>query len=302
MTRALRREGRCERGTAGRCVAALPLILALANAILLAGCLRGGEERAAQPQEACAEPPPRFVGTLVAGSGANLPLVRLLLDDLVAAGEVRVAESIGSSGAVAALRDGAIDVGLLSRPLREREHSATWSVVPIASSPVVWAAHPGVGGPEGVEVRLLQDIYAGRVGTWPSGTPAVPIVREAGDSGLEVLRQTWPELVAEVDAARERGFGLLAITDAEARQMLEQVPGAVGPTDLGMLSASHSPAVPLVVGGIDPSALPRRTLSLVYESARRTELEPVLDRLAGARAVPTLVELGYAPPSARGRP
>src|SRR5690606_13013657 len=97
-----------------------PLLLAMTA---LAGCATQAPET--PPEDAaCAGEPQRPAGLLIAGSGSNLALVRAIARRHVELGRGAapiVEESIGTGGAIAALRAGAIDVGLASRPLKESE-------------------------------------------------------------------------------------------------------------------------------------------------------------------------------------
>lgn len=258
----------------------------------LSGCL-GQPSLPALDAEPCLTPPELHDGTLVAGSGAGLPLVRALIAETVPT--ARVAESIGSSGAARALADGAIDIGVVSRPLRAAEREAGLSTLAIADAPVVWATHPGVTE-RAVDAAFLRAVYEGEVTTWPDGLPIVPIVRETGDSGLAVLESTYPEVVAALRAARDADRGLLATSDAEALALLEEVPGAVGPSDLGLLRASGSTATALQVGAHRPQALPRRTIALVWRSDRHPDPPVEVRAIATAATPDRLEELGYASP------
>src|SRR4051812_8497016 len=88
-------------------------------------------------------PPPPDDSLGLAGSGSNLPLTYLLVEAFRARNpqsKVIVHESIGSSGGVRAVRDGAVGVGLISRPLTAEEEGYGLTVTPYARVAVVVAA------------------------------------------------------------------------------------------------------------------------------------------------------------------
>ncbi|GMV38857.1 MAG: hypothetical protein AMXMBFR64_05730 [Myxococcales bacterium] len=220
--------------------------------VMAAAC---GDGAADQPPElpagaTCAADLERPDGLLVAGSGAGLPVARAIARTW-GSGPVRIPESIGTSGAIRALLDGSIDVGLASRPLTDEEHRQGLAGTPLARSIIAFVANKAAPV-EGVDDAMLADIYGGRMTAWPDGTPLVPVLREPGDSGAEVLRAHAPRVFEAMEQARREGRGVVATTDQEARDALLQIQGAVGPLDLGIVRLEGLPLRPLHWRGIAP--------------------------------------------------
>jgi phosphate transport system substrate-binding protein len=152
-----------------------------------------------------------------------------------------------------ALRDGQIDLGLISRALDANE-SLGLVVTPYAVSPLALAVHEDV--PErALTSRALAAIYRGETTTWSDGSRAVPLLREPGDSGDLLVREQLPEVWAAIEDARRAGRGLVLYTDQEAESALSSVPGAVGFVDLGLVvagaPATSRPSV-VALDGIHP--------------------------------------------------
>ena len=232
---------------AGRPVLSLVLMISLA----MAGCAT-----AVDSAPVCTAAVSRPAGVLVAGSGAAIPLARALAsryDGPAGPGgpAIVVAESIGTGGALRALGDRAIDIGLASRPLAPRE-AAGLEVALLADAPIVIAARGKQ--PRSITWELLLSIAAGRQSTWPDGTPAVVVLREPGDSGLRVIGDTTPELAEAFEAARATGAGLVAYTDTEALELLDTIPGAFGIVDRAALGLASVDATPLRVIDAPPEA------------------------------------------------
>lgn len=89
-------------------------LLLISGVIVLAGCGKSAPEPA-NPALVSPPPPVKFV---VAGSGTNLPITVKLAEEYTKISGVpcEVPPSIGSDGAIAAVKAGAVELGLLSRP------------------------------------------------------------------------------------------------------------------------------------------------------------------------------------------
>lgn len=198
---------------------------------LLLGCSNG------DPAGVCAPPVARPSGLLIAGSGSNLALVREIAarwQQLHPDKPVHVPESIGTGGAVRALQDGAIELGLGSRPLKESEKLRGVLELPLARTPLALVVSPAAGV-DALTTDELAAILRGERRTWPNGVPIVPLLREPGDSGNELLIQTFPALGVALKAALRTGRFEVAFTDQEMRDALHSIPGAIGFLDLGIV-------------------------------------------------------------------
>ena len=181
----------------------------------------GGDEA---PEWHCVETPARPAGTVIAGSGATLPLAHKLVElyqSRYPDRPVHLAQSIGTGGALRALADGAIDIGLASRGLEDEPVSAFM----LLGAPIRLAAHPQAPD-AAISWEFLIAAAEGNA-HWSDGTPAVFIHREPGDSGTRAVTAGAPELSAAIDRGRDAAL-LVAYTDAEALRQLTSVPGAIG--------------------------------------------------------------------------
>jgi phosphate transport system substrate-binding protein len=203
---------------------------------------------------ACAPPPARPDGLIAAGSGSNVAVVRELARRYRASGaaRLRVADSIGTGGALRALGDRAIDVGLASRPLTEAERRAGLVETVLARVPVAFVANPGVTV-AGVTRDELAAIFRGARDRWPDGTPIVPLLREPGDSGNDVVARAWPDVWAAMDAAMRESRFTTCYTDQEMADAVAGTEGALGVLDIGTLRLMHPSLRPLAVDGVPPT-------------------------------------------------
>ena len=234
----------------------------------------------------CVEPPARPTGTVIAGSGATLPLTR----ELVALYQtthpdrpIRLAQSIGTGGALRAIADGAIDLGLASRSV----HGEAVDSVTLTHAPLRIAAHPQVPDRD-ISWEFLLAAAEGEA-HWSDGTPAVFIHREPGDSGIRVLTAGSPALSEAIGRGRESAL-LIAYTDADALQQLTSVPGAIGLHDPVATRLVGAHVADLTVGDAPDW---HRALSVFW--LPDGENRPHFVEFLGSEPVAQLLEsLGYA--------
>ncbi len=191
----------------------------------------------------------------LAGSGSNIPLTRALAEQFHAAHpelHVVVFASIGSTGGVHAAYDDVIDLGLVSRPLRDSEVALNLLVTPYARVPVVVAVNLGVPD-ESLSPGELVEIYAGRRTAWSDGTPIVVLQRERGDSSHEAVAAALPGFAEANEAAYREDRWRVVDSDQAMQEALSITAGAVGVFDLGAIVLQRLPVKPMRLDGIDPS-------------------------------------------------
>ena len=235
----------------------------------------------------------------IAGSGTNLPLTNVLARSYVgdALGQHPVVyESIGSSGGLTALRDGVIDIALVSREATPAELEPDFEVFPYARVAVVFAAHVDV------PIRRLSrdeviDIYAGTRAEWIAGQPIHVLLREPGDSGTRAALAGIPGFADADAAARAPARARVLYRDSDMQDALLSTPGAIGLFDLGAVELEQLPIRVLAFDGVTPSpealrqdtyrlekqlafvvsksmgAVTRRFLAFVYSPAGRARIE-----------------------------
>ncbi len=200
----------------------------------------------------------------IAGSGSNLSLTRRLVDAYLAqhpvgpggrAAQLVVFESIGSTGGVKATVDGAIELGLISRPLRAREQGLGLRTLPYARVAVVAAANRTVPD-RSLSSAELVEIYGGERRSWSDGSRIVVLQREQGDSSHEAFGQLLPAFKAANDVAYQRGLWRVVYRDRAMQEALMSTPGAIGLFDLGAVTSERltSALELLEIDGVTPSA------------------------------------------------
>ncbi len=194
----------------------------------------------------------------IAGSGSCVPLARMLAGAAMPLLEVapEVHASIGSGGGLRALRDGAIDIALVSRPLREDERRAGLVYTPFARIPVVVAAGLDVPDPS-ISIERLEALFGGAEDRWSNGAKVVVLLREAGDSSHRVVDAAIPGFVEATEHSRDLGTVRVLYHDGAMQVALANTPGALG----------------LHGNGVDPSLAGFRSLAVEGVEPTGTQVE-----------------------------
>jgi phosphate transport system substrate-binding protein len=216
---------------------------------------------------ACAsEPPPAGVeapaplepaeGTItIAGTGAMTALAEALAEAWnVRASPLRVLvePSVGSGASVRAVEDGAVDLGMISRPLTREESRAEVELVIVARDAVIFAANPSAGV-TGLTSAQLVDIHLGKMTRWPNGERVRLFLRDREESANAVMEELVPALRDAREAAyQERRFPVDFHDDHQAAS-LAVTRGAIGLVGLATIGARKLPLVPLALDGVAPS-------------------------------------------------
>ena len=241
----------------------------------------------------------------VTGTGTALGTMRLLSAALAKASpgdEVRVLPSLGSSGAIKAVADGAIDVALSGRELSAQERSLGIVALPYARTPFLLAAGPRVAA-SGVTAADAARIYRGDLATWPNGERVRVVLRPRSDVDTALLAGISPELAAALDVALARDGMLMAATNQDCHRLLLETPGAVGPSSLTQILTEDPGLRALTWNGVAPTlenlAAGRyplvKTLYLVVRTPPSPALRRFLAFLGSREARAVLEETGNLP-------
>lgn len=155
---------------------------------------------------------------------------------------------IGSAGAVRALGANKVDIALLGRALKKEESGQT----------IVWVRTPLViatagGQSKGLTQPQLAALYSGRKTTWDNGKPVRLVMRGASETETTALRAMSPEIDAAVGDALKRSDLPVAENDLEALDTLGRIPGSLGTTTLGLITAQGARIDTLSIDGKSPT-------------------------------------------------
>lgn len=215
---------------------------------------------------------------------------------------VRVLPSVGSSGAIQALADGALDLVASARPLRDTERTLGFADRELARTPFLLAVGPSVQA-AGLTTDELVAIYRGSRVSWPDGQRIRLVLRQGTDSDTEILRSISPEMNAAVGEASRRPGMLLAVNNVECSEILARTPGAVGPSSLMQVRSEPFPVRALQWNGVAPTLenlesgrYPlSKSIHLAFRAPAPEAVRRFLAFLASPRGRALLRELGALP-------
>ncbi len=160
--------------------------------------------------------------------------------------------SIGSSGAIKAVPEGRIQIGLSARPLKEAELKKGIVAVEFARTPTIFAVSNKTNA-YAITISQLVDIYKGVLKKWPDdGSTIRPILRQADDDNTKQLKALSPELKKAVELAEAKKTFLFTATDQETVDTIEKTPGSFGVTALALMLSEERDLHALTLDGVKP--------------------------------------------------
>jgi phosphate transport system substrate-binding protein len=191
----------------------------------------------------------------ISGTGGGLSGIRLLADAFNRNNpEIRakVLPIIGITGGIRAVTAGKLDLAVSGRPLKNEERSAGAVEIPYAKTPFVFAAHKTVPISR-ITLKDAVDIYEGKKTYWSDGTPIRLVLRHEGESDLLVLRGFSAEMSTAVGKALQRKGMIVASTDVDNADLLENTFGAIGTTNLCLVLSEKRRIRVLTLGEVTPN-------------------------------------------------
>lgn len=167
--------------------------------------------------------------------------------------KLEVQPALGSSGGIAALMSGKIEVAVSNRKPKDGELAKLpMSSVEYARTPFVVAVHKNVGVTS-LTFPQLATLYGDAAAKFPDGTRARPVMRLLDAADTEVLKSFSPEVAAAVTAAAQRRGLLSTDTDSETADLIENTTGAFSVSTLALIESEKRPLKALVLDGKTPT-------------------------------------------------
>ena len=190
----------------------------------------------------------------VSGSASVIPTVRTL----AAAYEkghphekIHFLPSVHSGGGVAGVKDGAFDIGVVSRDLTPEEGGFPICRYPFAKDLLVFAVHPGIEVRE-LSTQEIVQIYTGKITNW----------KDLGGPDQEIVVLDRPDYSSAKQALKKSLFsGNCVITQKaiilerpeQIDDSLQSIPGSIGYTSYSSLHALGT-VIPIIrVDGVMPA-------------------------------------------------
>lgn len=190
----------------------------------------------------------------VGGTGSGLGTLAQLAEayrQVEPAFRMDIEPSLGSSGGIKAVLANSIDLAVSSRPLRADEVAVGAVAREYGRSAFVMATRTGAIG--SLSTAQMVELYSGRVRTWPDGTPVRLVLRPRTDNDTALLGAFSPAVKDALAIAMAQEGMIVALTDQDAVNAIERLPGGMGPTTMALLRSEHRVARALTIDGVEPS-------------------------------------------------
>ena len=206
--------------------------------------------------------------------------------------QIQVLPSLGSTGGIKALLDGALDLCLVARPLTQAEAAAQLTYRPYARTAVIFAVNP-LAEVSTINYQEIDDILSGKLNHWPNGEYIRPVIRSVTESDLIPVFAFAPELKKAFAKAAARPELVFAPTAQDNVNILLSLPGAFGVSSLAQIHSEKAFVIPLTLAGEEPTlenlAAGRYPLgkdfALVYQDSKLpAKLGPFIDFIFSSQA------------------
>lgn len=206
---------------------------------------------------ACGHPSKAFAEDVlrIGGVGSALPSMELVAGAFQKSHrgvKVQVVPSLGSSGGIKAVLDGAIDIGLSGRPLKDEEQKKGAIGIEYAITPFVFVTHNTTPA-YGLSTRELVEIYDGKRQTWSDGTRVRLVLRPESDVDTTIVKRISREMELAVKAALSRQGMIVAITNQDSDKAVEATRGSLGTSTLAQVISERRSLKVLSFNGVRPS-------------------------------------------------
>ena len=213
------------------------VVLATVVTATIAGCDRGSADVARVGGSGAVTAMLKSVGAAFATreTGANLEVV----------------SSLGSTGGLRALAAGALDIAFSGRPLDvDQRAKGLTQAMSLQTAYGLVTSHPS---PNGMRSTEIAAIFAAPTAKWADGTPIRIILRPRSDSDTPLLASMFPGMATALKQARRRPEVPVAVTDQDAADLAERVPGSLTGTTLTLVRMEKRDLRFVAIDGVVPT-------------------------------------------------
>lgn len=201
----------------------------------------------------------------VGGTGGALRAMHQIAAPFAAASGIKleILPSLGSSGSLRAVADGAIDAALSARKLTPAEAKTGVVVVPYARTALVFVtSHPK---PNGWRAEDLVPIFESKISKWNDGTPLNIILRTKVDTDTQIISEIFPGMREAIEQARKRPDLPVASTDQDSAELAESLTGSFVQAGLAQIVSEKRKLRLVAINGVEPTLANLENGSYPYE-------------------------------------
>ena len=229
-------------------------LISIACLLLISALTMGCSERSRSATTNTSQSQNINTSFVIAGSGTNLPVTAKLAEGYYDKTGIRidVPGSIGSDGAINAVKSGSLELGLISKHLTSNEHTAGLKEIPYAKVAVVFGSH--INTPDStISDADIISIIKGSKTTWSNGTKIHVFLRQNNDSSNLALFNVVPGYREALMDAYEQQRWQIIYRDSDMSEVLKENKGAFGLTVSTEIAKEGVKTKPLDYNGISPT-------------------------------------------------
>ncbi len=238
------------------------------------------------------------------GTGSATMMLKKLGDAFTARApgtSIEVLPSLGSTGAIAAVADGALDFAVSARPLTPEETARSLTQTILARTAFGLASsYPDPGN---IASSDVAGFFTSPTSSWPDGTRLRIILRPRSEFDSTLLATAFPNMAGAIEQLRLRAEIPVAATDQDNVRMAERIPGSLVPTTLAQMQTEKPNLRFLRIDGVAPTlenlergAYPHhKEFHFILPARRTASLERFVAFLRSPEGATLLREAGSLP-------
>lgn len=192
----------------------------------------------------------------IGGTGAALGTMQLIGEAFQKSRpehSVKVLPSLGTSGGLKALQAGKLDLAVGARDVTAEEKAAGLSAYMYGTTAFIFVSN-GKTPVQALTKESIAALYSGEQASWSDGKPVRLVLRPKGDTDTKQLSKMSPLIEAAVMAAHAKGGMILAVTDSDSADQVENVPGAFATSTLALVLSENRNLNVLSLDGVKPTS------------------------------------------------
>ena len=277
----------------------------LLSGLLLAGC--GGVSTpilsSSAPVESAAGSDQSASTITIIGASTPYPALEKLAEVYQTQADVQInfLDSSQSSGGIAAVKEGVVELGTVTRPPKPEEQADNLTYREIARDLLLVAVHPSVENIDGLTTEALQAVYSGKATNWREfGGPDAEIVvldRAEDTSAKRLLRSHYLG-----DTLENAPNAIMLRRESNVIEALQNTPHSIGTLSRARATTQSLPVNHLSLDGIEPTPEKlsagqysmARSLGIVWQGTPSASTQGFIDFVFSPEGRAVLEQAGFA--------
>jgi len=165
--------------------------------------------------------------------------------------QFEVPPSLGTSGGIRAVNEGALDIGVAGRELNDAERKLGLRQIPFVNTAFVFVTSNR--SVRGLALGEVEAVMRGNKATWDDGTPIRIILRPPEDADSLYIASRFPSLALHYAQLRSHRELPVAATDQDTAELAEKTSGSFTTSTLLQITSEKRSVTVLALDGVAPT-------------------------------------------------